>query len=411
MTYPEAIDWLYGLRLHGMKLGLENPRRLAGQLGNPHDSLNLIHVAGTNGKGSVCAMLESIYRAAGFKTGLFTSPHLISFRERIQINRQLIDEAEVVSAVGEMQIATRTFPAGQHPTFFEVVTVMALKHFAENKCDIVLLETGLGGRLDATNIVTPIVTVLTPIALDHQQWLGDTLTQIAAEKAGILKPHTPTFSASQSPAARAVLEATAAERDAPLTFVDNEASTNLAGHHQQQNAALAAAVVRGLRENLPADNAAIEAGLANVQLPARAQLIETVEGRYLIDAAHNPAGAVALREVLAGQFAGVRPTLLIGMLADKDWQTVLGTLAPGSDRVICVPVGSGRALPANEMAEAASQHSDDVSIADSLAEGMKVASGDDLAVIAGSVYLAGEALEWLGQAGHESHRDLNEWKT
>jgi len=407
VTYPEAIDWLYGLRLHGMKLGLENPRRLAAALGNPQSELKIIHVAGTNGKGSVCAMLESIHRNAGFKTGLFTSPHLVSFRERIQINRQLIAEAEVVNAVREIQNAIQSFPADTHPTFFEIVTVMALHHFAKDDCDIVLLETGLGGRLDATNIVTPITTVITPISLDHQPWLGDTLAQIANEKAGILKPNILAFSAAQPPAARAVLEATAAERNVPLTFIDSETTTNLPGHHQRQNAALAAAVA----QHNSIEDSVIKKGLNTIHLPARAQLIETTQGRTLIDTAHNPAGAVALRGVLSEQFAGVRPTLLIGMLADKDWQTVLATLAPGAARVICVAVGSGRTLPAAELAEAARQHCADVLMAESLADGMKLADDKELTVITGSVYLAGEALELLGHSDDESQRNLNEWKT
>jgi len=187
VTYPEAIQWLYDLRLFGAKLGLENPRHLAELAGNPQDRLRIIHVAGTNGKGSVCAMLESIYRHAGYRTGLFTSPHLISFRERMQVNRQLIAEEDIIRLAGEIQTLLRDCPRTNHPTFFEVITVMALQHFAKNKCDVVLLETGLGGRLDATNIVTPIASVITSIAEDHQQWLGDTLAKIATEKAGIIK--------------------------------------------------------------------------------------------------------------------------------------------------------------------------------------------------------------------------------
>src|ERR1044071_2920969 len=175
MQYAEAIQFLYGLRLFGTKLGLENTFKLAALAGNPQQQLRFIHVAGTNGKGSTCAMLESIYRAAGLRVGLFTSPHLVSFRERIQVNRRLISEAEVVQLVESMQPWLAEFPADHHPTFFEVVTVMALRYFAEQKCDLVIWETGLGGRLDATNIVTPLASVITNIAYDHQQWLGDTL--------------------------------------------------------------------------------------------------------------------------------------------------------------------------------------------------------------------------------------------
>src|ERR1044071_9287449 len=191
MSYQQAIEYLYSLRLFGAKLGLENTLRLAQLAGNPQDRLRFIHVAGTNGKGSTCAMLESICRQAGLRPGLFTSPHLVTFCERIQVNRGKIPEPEVVRLVAEMKQFITQFPATGHPTFFEVVTVMALKYFADQKSDIVIWETGLGGRLDATNIVTPLASVITNIAYDHQEWLGDTLEKIAFEKAGIIKSGVP----------------------------------------------------------------------------------------------------------------------------------------------------------------------------------------------------------------------------
>ena len=191
MTYTEAIQFLHDLQWFGSKPGLENPRKLAALAGNPQDQLRFIHVAGTNGKGSTCAMLESIYRTAGLRVGLFTSPHLVSFGERIQVDRRPIAEADVARLAAEMRGLLKHFPANAPPTFFEVVTVMALRHFAEQECDLVIWETGLGGRLDATNIVTPLASVITNIQFDHQQWLGDTLEKIAAEKAGIIKPGVP----------------------------------------------------------------------------------------------------------------------------------------------------------------------------------------------------------------------------
>src|SRR5271169_881933 len=202
VNYSEAIQFLYGLRLFGAKFGLENTFKLAALAGNPQSKLRFIHVAGTNGKGSTCAMLESIYRAAGLRVGLFTSPHLVSFRERIQINRQLISESEVVRLVEELRAANKE----SETTLFEFATVMALKFFAEQKCDLVIWETGLGGRLDATNIVMPLVSVITNIAFDHQQWLGDTLGKIAAEKAGIIKSGIPVVTATNEPKALAVIE-------------------------------------------------------------------------------------------------------------------------------------------------------------------------------------------------------------
>ena len=406
MTYSEAIDWLYELRLLGSRLGLENPRQLAAHAGNPHDRLRIIHVAGTNGKGSVCAMLESIYRAAGYKTGLFTSPHLVSFRERIQVNREPIAEPEVVRLTECMQALLRQFPADQPPTFFEVITVMALEHFARAQCDIVLLETGLGGRLDATNIVTPIATVITPIALDHQQYLGETLAQIAAEKAGILKQGIPALSAPQPPEARAVLEQTGS-----ITFVDAEHPTALAGKHQRQNAALAAATVEALQNLLPVKNDSIETGLANVHWPARGQVFERDGRKLLLDAVHNPASAEALRGVLAELHSGQRPMLMLGVLADKNWEQMVGILAPVAARIICVPVSSERTLPPAKLAEACRQHNDcKVIAAESLENGLAAVEKDGFVVITGSIYLLGEAMELLGLAAAVEEKDLNEWK-
>src|SRR5256885_8785140 len=209
MTYSDAIQFLYDLRLFGLKLGLENTFKLAALAGDPQRGLRFIHVAGTNGKGSTCAMLESIYRAAGLRVGLFTSPHLVAFAERIQVNRKLISERAVVRLVLEMQRLLKEFPKEEHPTFFEVVTVMALRHFAAQKCDLVIWETGLGGRLDATNIVTPLASVITNIEHDHQEWLGETLASIAAEKAGIIKPGIPVITATDAPEALEAIEQTA----------------------------------------------------------------------------------------------------------------------------------------------------------------------------------------------------------
>jgi dihydrofolate synthase/folylpolyglutamate synthase len=220
-TSDELLAELKTLHPRRMDLSLARIDALLAKLGNPHTRLPpVIHVAGTNGKGSTCAVLESIYRAAGLRMGLFTSPHLVSFRERIQINRHWIGQNDVVRLVEAMKPLFMHFPDGHHPTFFEAVTVMALKFFAEQKCDLVIWETGLGGRLDATNIVTPLATVITNIQLDHQQWLGDTLGKIAAEKAGIIKPGVPVLTATDEPEALTVIEQTAREKKASLTKIN-----------------------------------------------------------------------------------------------------------------------------------------------------------------------------------------------
>ena len=420
--YTEAIQFLYDLRLFGAKFGLENTFKLAELAGNPQNQLRFIHVAGTNGKGSTCAILESIYRAAGLRTGLFTSPHLVSFRERIQVNRQLISEAEVVRLVGELQPLLKQFPADHHPTFFEVVTVMALKFFAEQKCDLVIWETGLGGRLDATNIVTPLASVITNIQFDHQQWLGDTLEKIAAEKAGIVKPGVPVITAADEPEALAVIEKTAWGKNAPLIKVAQAsrlhaaagtAALPLPGDHQRLNAALALATVEVLQDKIPVSDAALRNGLQNVNWPGRLQLVTRPSGqKFLLDGAHNVAGAKVLRQALEDHFGGTRRTLVLGVLQDKDWQHICETLAPPVARILTVPVSSERTADARELAAAcrAVNSTAEIVACDSLHEALEKIVGDDFVVVTGSLYLVGEALESFGLSPATSgERALNEW--
>ena len=221
MTYHEAIGFLQGLGQFNMRLGLERALQLAEAVGSPHKKLRFVHVAGTNGKGSTCAFLESIYRRAGLKTGLFTSPHLVHFGERIQVNGLPLPEPTTAELLNRLFPVLSQFSAEDHPTFFEVVTIMALLHFAEIGCDLVIWETGLGGRLDATNIVTPLASVITRIGLDHQQWLGDTPARIATEKAGIIKPGVPCISAPQLSEVDTVIRETCARVGAPFHSLTN----------------------------------------------------------------------------------------------------------------------------------------------------------------------------------------------
>ena len=418
MTYPKAIEFLYGLRLFGAKFGLENTFKLTGLAGNPQNQLRFIHVAGTNGKGSTCAMLESIYRAAGRRTGLFTSPHLVSFRERIQVDRRLISEADVVRLVTEIQPWLKEFPAGHHPTFFEVVAVMALKYFAAQGCEVVIWETGLGGRLDATNIVTPLASIITNIALDHQQWLGDTHAKIAAEKAGIIKPGVPVITATEEASALAVIRQTARERNAPLTEVHpapiNLPALSLLGEHQKQNAALALATVNILQPTLPVSPEAIHTGLTTVIWPGRLQLLKMADGRQLLlDGAHNEAGVEALRTALETSFPGKPLALIFGALQDKSWPGLCQILAPLAAKIHTVPVASERTAAAADLAAAchAAHPAAEVTARLNLADALIACQNEPLVVIAGSLYLVGEALELLSQppAG-DDERGLNEWQ-
>ena len=423
MTYAEAIEFLYDLRWFGAKLGLENTFKLAAQAGNPQDRLRFIHVAGTNGKGSVCAMLESIYRAAGRRVGLFTSPHLVAFGERIQVDRQLVSEADVARLVAELQPQLKEFPAEHHPTFFEVVTVMALRYFAEQQCDLVIWETGMGGRLDATNIVTPLASVITNVQFDHQQWLGRTHVQIAVEKAGIIKPGIPVVTATDEPEALAVIAARARELAAPLTIVELAASLfspgevpalPLLGEHQRLNAAVALAAVHVLQPQLPVSAAALRHGLERVHWPGRLQLIRLGEGRrILFDGAHNAAGALVLGGALRHHFPDTKPALVLGVLGDKDWPAICDLIAPLAHRICLVPVSSGRSAdpaalaPVCHRANPAAQ----ISVHGSVEEALRAVASEPLVLVAGSLYLVGEAMERLGlsPARPVEERGLNEW--
>lgn len=419
MTYAEAIQFLYGLRWFGAKFGLENTLKLAALAGNPQNKLRFIHVAGTNGKGSTCAMLESIYRAAGLRVGLFTSPHLVSFRERLQVDRQLIGEADVVRLVGELQPLLKEFSEEHHPTFFEVVTVMALCYFAERGCDLVIWETGLGGRLDATNIVTPLASVVTNIGFDHQQWLGETLEKIAAEKAGIIKPGVPVLTGVTQPGPLDVVEMIARKLNAPLTRVDTTHAARqaryaaLPGDHQRANAALAVATVEVLQRQIPVKSAVIRRGLEAVHWPGRLQSVTRPGGqRVLLDGAHNPAGATALRAALVDVNAPV--TLILGILADKDCRAMCDILAPLAQRIRLVPVASERTAQPREL-EAFCRAANPralVTLGAGLPAALAQAEGDPLVVIAGSLYLIGEAMELLGLSPVPTadEKALNNWQ-
>jgi dihydrofolate synthase / folylpolyglutamate synthase len=449
MTYSEAIQFLYGLRWFGAKFGLTNTFKLAALAGNPQNQLRFIHVAGTNGKGSTCAMLESIYRAAGLRVGLFTSPHLVSFGERIQVNRHAISQRDTGRLVGEMRSllqegwgtpsslspgpnsAPEVAAAGlanphssvEHPTFFEVVTIMALRYFAEHGCDLVIWETGLGGRLDSTNIVTPLISVITNIQYDHQMWLGETLASIAAEKAGIIKPGIPVITATEGEAALQVITETARRQHAPLTTISpvemhrpplDTLQLPLLGQHQRMNAAVAAATVRALTSQIPVDDHTIRAGLSRVHWAGRLQLVTRPAGqKILLDGAHNIGGAGILAAAVKEYFPAAKPTLVLGILRDKDWAGMCEILAPLAGRILLVPVPSERSATPQELAVACRRANPRAQVIEhsSLAQALTATVGDSFITIAGSLYLIGEAMELLqlSPAKASNERRLNEW--
>jgi dihydrofolate synthase / folylpolyglutamate synthase len=394
VNYAEALAWLYGTQRFGIKLGLENVQRLLRELNVPGKNQRIIHVAGTNGKGSVCAMIDSICRAANHRTGLFTSPHLVTFRERIRVNGEMIAQEEVASGLSALREKIRDWDP--HPTFFEITTALALDHFKTKECEVIVLETGLGGRLDATNAVTPIVSVITPIGYDHEKWLGNTLELIAGEKAGIIKPRLPVVSAKQEAAAENVIRARASECDAPLEFVTEPYASNpigLTGTHQRQNAALAVAALRSGR--IAVADEAIRCGLAKIDWPARFQRWDK---RTIIDGAHNPAGAQVLAQTWREQFGNDRATIILALLREKDVTGICRALAPIAARFILPPIRSERALPPNELIPHLSSiiPSLPYSMTPSLSAALESARAhDERILITGSLHFSGEALATL----------------
>jgi dihydrofolate synthase/folylpolyglutamate synthase len=405
LTYKQSLAWLYGLQRFGIKLGLENTQRLIAELSRKSDlqiangleaagPWKVIHVAGTNGKGSVCAMIDSIMRAQGYRTGLFISPHLVMFRERIRVNGDMISEDAVANGLATIRGLVADWEP--HPTFFEVVTALALKYFSDTKVEIVILETGLGGRLDATNAVRSDVSVITQIDFDHERWLGKTLPEIAAEKAGIIKPGVPIVSAAQRPEAEEVIRARAAECEAPVEFAAasyDETPIALAGSHQKHNAALAIAALRTGKIGIA--DSAVAQGLATVQWPARFQKWDE---RIVIDGAHNPGAARALSETWREVFGDQRATLILAVLSDKDLRGICETLAPISDYVLLPKIRSERAAPPEDLARALSAITPSVpySISPSIDEALaKAQSRNAPILITGSLHFAGEVLAYL----------------
>ena len=392
-AYTAAIDWLFGTQNLGVKLGLDNVQRLLASLGDPQEELRFIHVAGTNGKGSVCAMIDSICRTAGMKTGLFTSPHLVRFNERIQINGLPIDDAAVVQGIQRIRALV---DEERHPTFFEITTALAFDYFRSQTVDLVVLETGLGGRLDATNVVHPLVSVLTSIDMDHQKWLGDTLSGIAAEKAGIIKPGVPVVSGPQFTEVKDVLERIAAQHSAPVSYAEKPLDglfIGLTGFHQRLNAAIA---VRAIRQaGLRASPQALKEGLANVYWPGRFQRIDE---RIILDGAHNPAAARCLVETWRECIGPQKATVIFGGLCDKDLQGMLSTLGTLAARFFIVPIRSQRAAsPADIECFVPQQLSATQCASAEQALGLARRCNEQI-LVTGSLFLVGETLAILDSA-------------
>ncbi|RYD40619.1 MAG: bifunctional folylpolyglutamate synthase/dihydrofolate synthase, partial [Verrucomicrobiaceae bacterium] len=335
MNYREAIDWLFSTQMFGIKLGLEGPRQLLKEyLAYPAHNVTVIHVAGTNGKGSTCAMIDSIARACGRRCGLFTSPHLIDYRERIRVTGQEIPEDDCATMLTELRVICERLE--HHPTFFEITLALAMRWFRLKECEIIVLETGMGGRLDATTAVPADVCVITPIGLDHTQWLGDTQEKIALEKAGIIVQGKPVISSPQEPAVERVLEQEANALRAPLEFISEPMlgyPMSLAGDHQKWNAALA--VAAAYRAGLPLSSDTVGYGLSHTTWPGR---FERIKPGVVLDGAHNAQSAEVLAATWRQQYPGKKAALVFSAVAGKEIGKILEYLAPLASKVFICPV-------------------------------------------------------------------------
>lgn len=427
--YGEAVEYLLELKRQGVSLGLERIERLLAALGRPQASVPCIHIAGTNGKGSVAAMLEAIFRAAGYRTGLYTSPHLVRLGERIQVNRQILPAAELASAVRELRgvvadLEHRGGPAAR-PSYFEFMTALALRHFARSGCGIAVIEAGLGGRLDATNVVAPEVSVITSIGLDHQEVLGHTIAEIAAEKAGIVKAGRPVVIGLLPPEAEEVVRRTARARGAPLwsvaaEFGGNAAShprTNLAGNYQRWNAATATLAARTVAARFHLTGASLAEALSNVDWPARWQRFDAGDRRVILDTSHNAEGAAVLDANLAGLAtdSGRAPIIVAGVLGETRAAPLLEVFCRHARELHLVVPAQSRACRFEQLAERvpASYRGKVLrgSVAEIFPEPNRCTVGDpgDTVVVAGSIYLAGEVLARLDPRRGPHEGNLQDW--
>lgn len=400
MDYRQAIDWLFSTQLFGIKLGLDGPRRLLREaMAHPDHGVKVIHVAGTNGKGSTSAMVDSIARAAGRRSGLFTSPHLIDFRERIQVSGRQIPEQEC--AVELTQLRAMCEGLDPHPTFFEISLALAMRWFRQQQCDLIVLETGMGGRLDATTAVPADVCVITPIGMDHQQWLGNTLAEIAMEKAGIMVEGKPVISAPQQAEARAVIEKHANQTRCPLHLVDEPLrgyTPAIAGSHQLWNAALAVEALHLGGIALTTD--IIREGLQSLCWPGR---FEQIRDGIILDGAHNPQAAQVLAQTWREQRGECKPSLIFGAVASKDISGILGQLAPLAQRILFCPVDSPRTIPVGEMVAALPASAPPHSTHEDLGQAIDAADQHrEPVLIAGSLFLIGEARALLTGGSHQT---------
>jgi len=421
-SYEQCLKTMFGLRRFGIKLGLDVITQILEGLGNPQTAYRTIHVAGTNGKGSVASMLTTTLQAAGYTVGLYTSPHLIHFNERIRINGRPVTDPEIVDAYRAIRKVQK---GDREPTFFEFTTAMALHLFKKHKVDWAVIETGMGGRLDATNILAPELSVITNISLEHKGYLGNTIAAITYEKAGIIKPETPVVTGVRQPSAVTVVTERAAKLKAPCfrmgrdfhcrrrpsgrfnyTGLDHrwpDLSTNLLGRHQVDNAGLALAAAEVLmRQGVKIDESHVRHALTHTTWPGR---LETVceEPLILLDGAHNLMAARNLARYLAETYPGREIVMVAGILDDKPAEEMLSALLAVCHRAVITSPTINRAIPAEVLAKTARKfvhRVDEVPTVDrAVARALQIVRSNQVICIAGSLYVVGEALQTLQKMG------------
>jgi len=423
MNYEESLDWLYSFERFGIKLGLERIEYIAKKLDNPHKNYKIIHIAGTNGKGSVCKFLEAILSESGYKTGCYTSPHIQRFSERITINNKEISDENIVSLVEKIKpIADEMIKNNDTPTFFEIVTAMAFQYFSDEKVDFAVVEVGLGGNYDATNIVEPVVSVITNISLEHTDVLGKTIQDIALQKAGIIKDGVSVVTATEGEALK-VIKNVAKEKNASINIVnekvwkrisfdlngqefhikgalaDYNVKTSMLGKHQGENIALAIVAIEKLQMNrVYIPETSIIEGVAKTTNTGRLEIVQH-NPLVLLDGAHNPAGMNVLKEALK-DFEYDKIILVLGILSDKDINSMLSTIVPVADTIVVTRSHNNRACEPTKLKEMIETvYKKNIVVKDHISDAIKYAESivkkDDLICVTGSLFTVGDAREYL----------------
>jgi len=428
LNYSEALDYILQMEKFGMKLGLSNITKFLSHLGNPQNTYPSIHVAGTNGKGSTVAIMEAILTAAGYRVGVYTSPHLVDFRERIRISGRQIDKKYITDFINGNMKKIESLPI----TYFEAVTALAFAYFSDEKVDAALIETGMGGRLDATNVLEPKVTVITNVATEHTQWLGFKIKEIAFEKAGIIKPGVPVVTAAVNLDARRIIRQIGEQNKSKVISVFDETQwvikeiskenteldiftrsnkyynlrLALPGRHQLENAiaALLAVEFFGEKTGVKASKNAVSSGFRSVKHDGRLQRISD-SPTIILDVAHNPAALSRIREFFSEFYEDKKVIALFGILSDKDYHKMLKELDRIANVVVLTRPMTDRAADPDMLAEELTKSHSNFQVVPMIKEAYKTAldlcGPDDVLLVTGSHYTVGEVMSYLGAATRE----------